>query len=141
MENKAENLSAEASVPSVSKSSLPPRQKLNKIQRLEVMLESGENCLIKGLTAAQQRALFSSVTKYMIKSSQDLAKQDFGQRLTKRREKKNWQQKLLKLKSPYRKKLELLYFFQMPRIVYRKYLIELLDQCYCDQEKKLLFLW
>ena len=89
MENKAENLSAEASVPSVSKSSLPPQQKLNKIQRLEVMLESGENCLIKGLTAAQQRALFSSVTKYMIKSSQDLAKQDFGQRLTKRREKKN----------------------------------------------------
>ena len=44
MENKAENLSAEASVPSVSKSSLPSQQKLSKIQRLEVMLKSGENC-------------------------------------------------------------------------------------------------
>ena len=42
MENKAENLSIEASVPSVSKSSLPPQQELNEIQWLEVMLESGE---------------------------------------------------------------------------------------------------
>ena len=75
------------------------------------MLKSGENCWIKDLTAAQQRALFSSVTKYMMKSSQDLAKQHFGQRLTKRREKKYWQQKLLKLKSPYRKKTWTSLFF------------------------------
>ena len=32
MENKAENLSTEASVPSVSKNSLPPQQELNEIQ-------------------------------------------------------------------------------------------------------------
>ena len=42
MENKAENLSTEASVPSVSKSSLPPQQELNEIQWLEVMLENGD---------------------------------------------------------------------------------------------------
>ena len=32
MENKAENLSTEASVASASKSSLPPQQELNEIQ-------------------------------------------------------------------------------------------------------------
>ena len=43
MENKAENLSAEASIPSVLKSSLPLQQELNEIQRLEVMLEGVED--------------------------------------------------------------------------------------------------
>ena len=67
MENKAENLSDEASVLSVSKSYLPLQQELHEIQWLEVMLESGEDFLIKDLTVAQQHALFSSVTKYISK--------------------------------------------------------------------------
>ena len=42
MKNKAEKISAESSVPSVARSSLPPQQELNEIQQLEIMLESGE---------------------------------------------------------------------------------------------------
>ena len=37
------------------------------------MFEGGEDFFIKDLTAAQQRALFSSITNYMIKSLYDLA--------------------------------------------------------------------
>ena len=103
MENKAENLSDEASVLSVSKIYLPPQQELHEIQWLEVMLESGEDFLIKDLTVAQQHALFSSVTKYMIKSSYDLANEILGEDSPKE-EKKNWQQKLFKLKFSYWKK-------------------------------------
>ena len=103
MENKTENLSTEVSVPSVSKSSLPPQQKLNEIQWLEVMLESGGFFLIKDLTAAQQLVLFSSITKYMIKSLHDLANEILGKDSPKE-EKKNWQETLLKLKFPYWKK-------------------------------------
>ena len=47
MKNKAESLSSESSVPSVARSSVPPQQELNKIQQLEIMLESGEDFLIK----------------------------------------------------------------------------------------------
>ena len=89
MENKAENLSTEASVPSVSKNSLPPQQELNEIQWLQVMLESGEFFLIKDLTAAQQGVLFSSITKYMIKNLYDLAKEILGEDSPKE-EKKTW---------------------------------------------------
>ena len=103
MENKAENLSDEASVLSVSKIYLPPQQELHEIQWLEVMLENGVFFLIKGLTAAQQGVLFSSITKYMIKSLYDLAKEILGEDSPKE-EKKNWQQTLLKLKFPYWKK-------------------------------------
>ena len=42
------------------------------------MFESGEDFLIKDLTAAQQRALFSSITKYMINSLHDLANEILG---------------------------------------------------------------
>ena len=42
------------------------------------MFESGEDFLIKYLTAAQQRALFSSITKYMINSLYDLANEILG---------------------------------------------------------------
>ena len=52
------------------------------------MLESGEDFLIKDLTVAQQHALFSSVTKYMIKSSYDLANEILGEDSPKE-EKKN----------------------------------------------------
>ena len=52
------------------------------------MLESGEDFLVKDLTAAQQRALFSSLTKYMIKSSYDLANKMLGEDSPKE-EKKN----------------------------------------------------
>ena len=41
------------------------------------MFESGD-FLIKDLTAAQQRALFSSITKYMINSLHDLANEILG---------------------------------------------------------------
>ena len=52
------------------------------------MLESREFFLIKDLTAAQQGALFSSITKYMIKSLYDLAKEILGEDSPKE-EKKN----------------------------------------------------
>ena len=52
------------------------------------MLESGEAFLIKNLTAAKQRALFSSETKYMIKSSHDLAKEILGEDSPKEEKKK-----------------------------------------------------
>ena len=42
------------------------------------MFESGEDFLIKDLTAAQQRVLFSSITKYMINSLYDLANEILG---------------------------------------------------------------
>ena len=52
------------------------------------MLENGVFFLIKGLTTAQQGVLFSSITKYMIKSLYDLAKEILGEDSPKE-EKKN----------------------------------------------------
>ena len=52
------------------------------------MLEIGEAFLSKNLTVAKQRALFSSETKYMLKSSHDLAKEILGEDSLKEEKKK-----------------------------------------------------
>ena len=51
------------------------------------MLEIGA-FLSKNLTVAKQRALFSSETKYMLKSSHDLAKEILGEDSLKEEKKK-----------------------------------------------------
>ena len=66
---------ASSSSPKISFS----QEELKEIQRLEIILESGENFLTKQLTKAQQHALFDGIRKHMIKSSYDLANEILGE--------------------------------------------------------------
>lgn len=75
MENKTENLPTESASASASASDLktsstspnPTPEEIKGLQRLEILLDSGEDFLIKDLTTTQRRALFEGITKYMVK--------------------------------------------------------------------------
>ena len=74
MENKTENLptesaSASASVSDLKTSSTSPNsspEEIRELQRLEILLDNGEDFLIKDLTTTQRRAVFEGITKYMV---------------------------------------------------------------------------